>query len=246
MFTTRINNKYKLLLILFFVFFDLQILFASGDVVPKVSSKPILFDSFVFTSLGGHINLSQYFLSGYHDFNSISSVSGIAVGIHTKDERLYTQLGLGYQYMPYAFAGQLISNPINTHWVNVDLNQQFLLKSGVFLVYGIQSSIRVKRELNFPLADQYAGISNDCFNNVTVALYAGYVIPIQPNFILQLRMGGYILSPINDIVMMRNMSESQAKSDKIFFEARLVYRIFTTGKKSKYLYPLAIYPRWRN
>lgn len=226
MFITR--TKCKLFLLTFLA--NLQLVWASGDGIPKVSQKPILFDSFVFTSLGGHINKNRTFLSGSHHFNSIASNSGVGIGFHTPKEKSYTQLHIGYQYMPYAYAGgQLITNPIHTYWVNVDLNQEIY---GILL--GIQSSIRVKRELELPLSDQYVGITNDCFNNATIALYTGVVFPILPNFLIQLRLGGYIISPINDKIVMRNMMSADAKSSKLYFEGRLVYRIFTTGRKNSY------------
>lgn len=190
--------------------------------IPKVCAHPVLIDVFAHTSVGA--DFSAMALLDNHYVDVIPYVNpGIGLGLHGYP-RLAVEGWVGYAYAPLRVSGW---RPIQTHWISAGVDIRFF----IFLL-GYQSMIRMpmKQERNIP--SDYIGVTPECFSKATHRLHVGLTSGYIPH--TQLRMevlvGYQFTSMLNDYVI-RNQLMTDYGSLSASVELRVIYRLFTTGRR---------------
>ena len=204
---------------------------AQESVVTPLSQStlnPIQADIFVYAAGGTSKNGNLWTATNYINDKD---VYGTFVDLGLKAE-LYKQklngirLGtsFGYKYQVYAYDKSLSGNSgVYSHWLTADLD--FCLsyfnagfKSDIFL------SSKIKNNDHF----SYEGLYSDCFNHISFCYYVGLNVRFT-RLKLEARIGSYLVPQFSpEKISYHNMTKTHV--DGSFFEIRVYYRIFTTGK----------------
>lgn len=131
---------------------------------------------------------------------------------------------LGYKYEVYAYNKSLSNNSgVYSHWFTADLDFNISyfnagIKSDIFL------SSKIKNNDHF----SYEGLYSDCFNRMSLCYYVGANIRFS-RLKLEARLGSYLKPQFSpEKISYHNMNKTYV--DGFYFEIRVYYRIFTTGK----------------
>ncbi len=204
---------------------------AQESVVTPLSQStlnPIQADIFVYAAGGTSKNGNLWTATNYINDKD---VYGTFVDLGLKAE-LYKQklngirLGtsFGYKYQVYAYDKSLSGNSgVYSHWLTADLD--FCLsyfnagfKSDIFL------SSKIKNNDHF----SYEGLYSDCFNHISFCYYVGLNVRFT-RLKLEARIGSYLVPQFSpEKISYHNMTKTHV--DGSYFEIRVYYRIFTTGK----------------
>ncbi len=204
---------------------------AQESVVTPLSQStlnPLQADIFVYAAGGTSKNGNLWTATNYINDKD---VYGTFVDLGLKAE-LYKQklngirLGtsFGYKYQVYAYDKSLSGNSgVYSHWLTADLD--FCLsyfnagfKSDIFL------SSKIKNNDHF----SYEGLYSDCFNHISFCYYVGLNVRFT-RLKLEARIGSYLVPQFSpEKISYHNMTKTHV--DGSYFEIRVYYRIFTTGK----------------
>jgi len=154
---------------------------------------------------------------------------GAAVEVYnTKFKWVRFNGSLGYKYQVYSYKMGTNSG-VYTHWLTLDANTTFKIFYMGFAA-GVKSDIylnsRIKNNDHFT----YEGLYGGCFNDATFCCYGGFFLQYT-RFKAEVRCGGYIVPQLNpQRISYYNMNKTYV--DGLYFEVRVLYRIFTTGKNT--------------
>jgi len=199
----------------------------------KSSLNPIQSDIFVCLSGGrskhgnlwtanNNINNEDYQMNG--TFFDV----GIGAEIYkTKQDKLRLGGLVGYKYEVYGYDKNLFNNSgIYSHWLTADLNLAYSnfgagIKSDIFL------DSKIKNNDHFT----YEGLYSKCFNQTTFCYYCSFNLRFT-NFKFEARVGSYLKPQFNpDKISYHNLNKTHV--DGLYWELKLYYRIFTSGKVYK-------------
>lgn len=199
----------------------------------KSSLNPIQSDIFVCLSGGrskhgnlwtanNNVNNEDYQMNG--TFFDV----GIGAEIYkTKQDKLRLGGLVGYKYEVYGYDKNLFNNSgIYSHWLTADLNLAYSnfgagIKSDIFL----DSKIRNNDHFT------YEGLYSKCFNQTTFCYYCSFNLRFT-NFKFEARIGSYLKPQFNpDKISYHNLNKTHV--DGLYWELKLYYRIFTSGKVYK-------------
>ena len=149
---------------------------------------------------------------------------GAGVEIY-KEKGLLQYCGtLGYKYQSYSYDKKLLDGyGVDTHWLSADIKAEILyvgtgFKTDFFL------DAKIKNDDKFT----YNGIYPECFNDISLCWYFALHLRFT-RLKLEARIGTYIIPHLNaNKITYHNMSKTHV--DGLYFEFRLNYRIFTTGR----------------
>ena len=121
---------------------------------------------------------------------------------------------LGYRVETFSFDKRF------SHFISADIKTEFVLIGA-----GLKSDIFLFSRAKDPGGLVYLGYNSDCFNRMSLCAYFSCTIPFS-RLKLEGRIGGYFVPHINPNKI-SNVYISNL--DRLYFEIRLSYRIFTTG-----------------
>ena len=186
------------------------------------------FDIFVYAAGGTSKNGNLWTATNYINDKD---VYGTFVDLGLKAEFYKQKLNgirlgtsFGYKYQVYAYDKSLSGNSgVYSHWLTADLD--FCLsyfnagfKSDIFL------SSKIKNNDHF----SYEGLYSDCFNHISFCYYVGLNVRFT-RLKLEARIGSYLVPQFSpEKISYHNMTKTHV--DGSYFEIRVYYRIFTTGK----------------
>ena len=233
----RINNYKIFYTLVLMLSLHSGFAFAQEDVEAVVQPlkitqiRPMIFDMYLYGSFSfnGLSNLRTASNYGYSNkkIRDTSAEIGVEVDAYNNS---WLRLGasLGYKYERYAYNGGFsASEGVSSHWLNTGLNVGYVY-SGMILKVGVISdfylSSRMKNHDNF----SYEGINSDCFNAASFAPYFGMGFNMN-RVKVEARVGYYCKTQLNpDKMAYYNLCKSSISG--LFWEAKVAYRIFTTGK----------------
>lgn len=206
-------------------------LLAQESVVTPLSQStlnPLQADIFVYAAGGTSKNGNLWTATNYINDKD---VYGTFVDLGLKAEFYKQKLNgirlgtsFGYKYQVYAYDKSLSGNSgVYSHWLTADLD--FCLsyfnagfKSDIFL------SSKIKNNDHF----SYEGLYSDCFNHISFCYYVGFNVRFT-RLKLEARIGSYLVPQFSpEKISYHNMTKTHV--DGSYFEIRVYYRIFTTGK----------------
>lgn len=206
-------------------------LLAQESVVTPLSQStlnPLQADIFVYAAGGTSKNGNLWTATNYINDKD---VYGTFVDLGLKAEFYKQKLkgirlgtSFGYKYQVYAYDKSLSGNSgVYSHWLTADLD--FCLsyfnagfKSDIFL------SSKIKNNDHF----SYEGLYSDCFNHISFCYYVGFNVRFT-RLKLEARIGSYLVPQFSpEKISYHNMTKTHV--DGSYFEIRVYYRFFTTGK----------------
>jgi len=150
---------------------------------------------------------------------------------NTKREWFRFNASLGYKYQVYSDKNLFSSSAgVYTHWMTFDVSPTFGWL-GLGLSIGLKTDIFLKSIIKNTDHFSYEGLYSDCFNKASLCYYMGYSFQFRA-FKIEGRIGTYFIPQINP-QKTAYYNLTNAKTSGFYFELRLFYRIFTTGKISK-------------
>ena len=226
----------RLFLIIPFIIMDIGNLMAQEKEVQtlcKSSLNPIQSDIFVYLS-GGRSKHGNLWTANNNINNEDYQMNGtfFDVGIGTeiykmKQDKLRLGGFVGYKYEVYGYDKNFFNNSgIYSHWLSTDLNLAYS-----YLGAGIKSDIFLDSKIKNNDHFTYEGLYSKCFNQITFCYYCSFNLRFT-NFKFEARIGSYLKPQFNpDKISYHNLNKTHV--DGLFWELKLYYRIFTTGKVYK-------------
>ena len=196
----------------------------------RSSTKKLLqTDVFAYAG-GGMINNGNLWLANNNTNAADKDLHGtyLDAGLQTEfflsgRESLRLNTALGYKHEVYAYDKRLGSTGVHTHWLSADLNMTLS-----YFGAGIRSDIFLNSTIKNNDHFSYEGLYGKCFNPASLCYYASFNIRFT-RMKLEARLGSYIKPQLNpDKIAYYNLHKSYVEG--LYFEARLQYRLFTTGK----------------
>lgn len=145
----------------------------------------------------------------------------------TKQDKLRLGGYFGYKYEVYGYNKGFSDNSgVYSHWLSADMNVSYAnfgagIRSDIFL------TSKIKNNDHFT----YEGLYSECFNPITLCFYGSLNLRFT-NFKLEARLGSYLIPQFNpDKISYYNLKATHVEG--LYFELKLHYRIFTTGKVHK-------------
>lgn len=192
---------------------------------------PFLFDVYVYGSgsYKSHGNLwtaSNYLYGTKHVYDTFADI-----GIEAETYNVsWLKFGasLGYKYERYAYNGGFsTSEGVFSHWLSIDLNTSVHM-GGFFTKAGIVSDLFLSSKMKSSDSFSYEGLNSGCFNNASFALYFGMGFTVN-RVKIEGRIGHYFVPQLNpNKIAYYNLNKSYVSG--LYWEARIAYRIFTSGK----------------
>lgn len=224
------------LLIMTFIIIGLVNLMAQEiQVKPLCKSvlNPLQSDIFIYLA-GGKTKHGNLWTANNNVSNSNYDVYGtyMDVGIgtefyKTKLDKLRLGGYLGYKYEVYGYNKGFSDNSgVYSHWLSTDMNV-FYANFGAGIRSDIFLTSKIKNNDHFT----YEGLYSKCFNPITLCFYGSLNLRFT-NFKLEARFGSYLIPQFNpDKISYYNLKATHVEG--LYFELKLHYRIFTTGKVYK-------------
>lgn len=131
---------------------------------------------------------------------------------------------LGYKYQRYAYdAGLASSEGVFSHWLTADVNLNW-----TYFCAGMLTDVYLDSYTKNPDHLSYEGLNSRCFNKASLAWYVGASLRFT-RMKAEARIGSYIKTQLNPYkIAYYNLHKSEV--DRLFWEVRLSYRLFTSGK----------------
>ncbi len=130
---------------------------------------------------------------------------------------------IGYKNAKYASKKDLLTNAgVASHWVSTNIYAKCS-----YIGIGLESDAFLHSSIVSNNAYSYEGIYPNCFNKATLSLYANFNLSFT-KISLEFRGVFDFVPPISpDKVSYHNLRRTSVQG--IYWEMRLIYRIFTTG-----------------
>lgn len=230
--TTNVIGRRFLLIIPFIIMSIGNLNAQEKEVQPlcKSSLNPLQSDVFLYFAGGkskhgnlwtanNNINNKDYEMNGTF-FNV-----GIGTEIYkTKQDKIRLGGFVGYKYEVYGYNKKLFNDSgIYSHWLSTDLNVTYS-----YLGAGVKSDIFLDSKIKNNDHFTYEGLYSNCFNSTTFCYYCSFNLRFT-NFKFEARFGSYLKPQFNpDKISYHNLNKTHVNG--LYWEFKLYYRIFSTGK----------------
>lgn len=131
---------------------------------------------------------------------------------------------VGYKYNVYNYSKSMIGDSgVDSHWISTDLKAEVS-----YVGLGVQSDIHLFSKVRNNDYFSYNGLYPETFNSATLCWYLSGQLRFT-RLKLEARVGSYIIPHLNpNKIAYYNLTDTTVNN--LYFECRLSYRIFTTGR----------------
>lgn len=188
--------------------------------------RPVLFDIYLFGA-GSYNSNKNLWTANNNSYSKRVYGTFVNAGVEAeayKGNMMRLGGALGYKYQRYAYdAGLSANDGVFSHWLTADLNLNYW-----YFCAGLLSDIYLNSYTKSKDHFSYEGLNSDCFNKASLAWYVGANMRFT-RVKAEIRIGSFIKPQLNaEKIAHYNMHKSMVSS--LFWEAKLSYRIFTSGK----------------
>lgn len=225
-----------LVMVLSWLSFNFALAQTDVSVHPLEQSKTRFVNVDVFIYGAGSISSNYIHTANanYYSNNANSKLYNIPLNVGVSTDVFLLNLlrfcaSFGYIHERYAYEKGIANNTeIIAHWLTADLN--FSLS---YLSIGINTDVFLNSQIKNDNHFSYNGIFSSCFNPMTFSVYGGVIYRFA-GIKVEAR-GGYRLIPQINPNQLAYYNFQSSSISGFYWELRLSFRCFTTGRRSKSL-----------